>query len=158
MRQLTRLKFLFLILAALVSLAFVAQTWPASPANRRIGLVTPTPLPPAAKRAPEAYPFQTGYPVNPNKWLERSSPTIIDVNNDGVNELLIGDFEGRIFAFSPSGQTLNGYPLQVDGPIYGHLAFADLDNHNGLEIVVGAGSVNNGGQGHVYVFHPDGTL
>ena len=156
MRQLARLKFLFLITAALVSLAFVVQTWPVSPVNQGIGLVTPSP--PAVKRAPEDYPLQNGYPVSTNKWLENSSPTIIDVNNDGVNELLIGDFEGRIFAFSPSGQTLNGYPLQVDGPIYGHLAFANLDNNDGLEIVVGAGSVNNGGTGHVYVFHPDGSL
>ena len=110
------------------------------------------------QKAPEDYPFQSGYPVSPNEWLERSSPTIIDLNNDGVNELLIGDYTGRILAYSPSGQMLSGYPLQVGGPIYGHLAFADLNNNGDLEIVAGVGSANNGGLGHVYVFHPDGSL
>ena len=88
-----------------------------------------------------AYPLLPGFPINISTWLERSSPTIADIDNDGDNELLIGDFNGRIHAFTAAGNNLAGYPLPGYGPIYGHLALADLDKSKKLEIIAGIGSV-----------------
>jgi len=145
---------------ALALAAFTAKTLPPVWAGNTSfpSFELQPPRPPVHPQTLAIYPLQDGFPVNISNWLERCSPTIIDLHNDGVNELLIGDYQGRIFAFSASGETLSGYPLNVGGPIYGHLAFGDLNGNGDLEIVVGAGSVNNGEPGHVYAWRPDGSL
>ena len=35
------------------------------------------------------YPYHTGSPINIGYWIEKSPPTIADINNDGSNELLV---------------------------------------------------------------------
>ena len=73
--------------------------------------------------------FQTGGPIY-------SPPTLVDLNDDGVDEILFGSLDGCLYALTPSGQEM--WRFQTGGPIYGSAAAADLNGNGILEIVVGS--------------------
>lgn len=108
--------------------------------------------------AVQAYPYQSGFPIHTQDWTERSAPVIADIDNDGKNELLVGNWRGRIYAWTAAGAPKPGFPISIQRPIYGHLALGDLDGNGTLEIVAGVGSYEDGQNGYVYVWRPDGTV
>ena len=97
--------------------------------------------------------------------VHHSSPTIADVNGDGVNELLVGDLQGRLYARTSWGDDLRGWPVEVRigdrgvTAVESTPAVVDLDGDDANEIVVGAGSrwVPNQ-DGGLLVLNADGSV
>jgi hypothetical protein len=97
--------------------------------------------------------------------VHHSSPTIADVNGDGVNEILVGDLKGRLYARTAWGDDLPGWPVQIRIGTRGVTAVestptvVDLDGDGTQEIVVGAGSrwVPNQ-DGGLLVLNADGSV
>ncbi len=65
----------------------------------------------------------------------RSSPILVDVDNNGVPEVIVGDQEGRLHAFYANGTKLPGFPIQTGNLIEGGPAAWDLDGDGLTEIV-----------------------
>jgi FG-GAP-like repeat/FG-GAP repeat len=98
-------------------------------------------------------------------WDRSSSPTIADVNGDGVPEIVVGHQDGYVRVLNPAtGASLAHWPRPaiVSGStptaIDSSPAVADLDHNGRKEIIVTTGStwVRNQ-QGGLVVFNADGS-
>lgn len=100
-----------------------------------------------------------GFPINYDRWTDRASVTIADINNDGINELLLPTYDGYIYAWNPNGQLLSGFPISnVGWQISGRLTLGDL-NHNGdLEIAAGLDSPSIGVGSKISIWRPNGQI
>ena len=90
-----------------------------------------------------------------------------DIDGDGLLDVVAADMEGKVYAWSHTGQRKAGFPVQVnlaysahdvkdphnrvDRAIVGSPALADLDGDGGLDIVVG------GNDRHLYVWNGFGV-
>ena len=69
----------------------------------------------------------------------KSSPTLIDINNDSIKEVFFGDDNGFFHGIDSNGNSLNGFPVELDGEskeIWGSPAAADIDNDGEIELIV----------------------
>ena len=66
--------------------------------------------------------------------------------------LLFGTGDGQLFAITPEGENLTGWPVTIDGSIEGSCAVSDLDSDGQAEIVLVTST------GMVQVLHLDGTV
>lgn len=145
-----KLKRLFFLLSALTLISAA----PATVSNQQI----------------EAFPAHPGFPrTDPAGRVDFSSPLVVDVNDDGKLDVLVGDSAGCIWAFDRNGNVVSGFPWKTNGGstcsgdtrIDGPLAAGDVDgNDSGRpEIVAGTlGASNTAGQrGKVFVFNLDGS-
>jgi len=83
---------------------------------------------------------QAGFPIT---VLTRSSAMILDVDNNGSNEIVFADYSGNIFALDSEGKSaIDSFPVNVGGSIRTALAAGNLDDDDGWEIV-SAGTINN---------------
>ncbi|MEP6660788.1 MAG: VCBS repeat-containing protein [Acidimicrobiales bacterium] len=97
-------------------------------------------------------------------WNRSSSPTIADVNGDGVNDIVYGSQDGFVHVRNAAGAELPGWPQPavVEGgatAIDSSPTVADLDNNGAKEIIVSVGStwvVNQ--QGGLVVFNANGGV
>jgi hypothetical protein len=125
-----------------------------------------TPIAVAAVLAQRAAAISTtpAWTINLAGWDRSSSPTIADVNGDGIPDVVFGHQDARVRVLSgATGAELPGWPQYAvvkNGPaaIDSTPAVADLDGNGRKEIVVGVGSTwvahQNGG---VVVFNANGT-
>ncbi len=93
-------------------------------------------------------------------WDRSSSPTVADVNGDGVNDIVIGHENGLLHVIdAASGRDISGWPQQTGTAIDSTPAVGDLFNDGRKEIVVGLGStfVPNQ-QGGVKIYNANGSL
>ncbi len=97
-------------------------------------------------------------------WNRSSSPTIADVNGDGVPDIVYGSQDGWIHVRDYNGNELPGWPQPavIQGgatAVDSSPAVADLDNNGQKEIIVSVGSTwvknQNGG---VIVFNANGAV
>ncbi len=81
--------------------------------------------------------LHTNYPVNIGGGTV-SSPTILDLNNDGTNEVVFTRPDGSLDALYADGTHYmpGTFPLSLGGTITGSPAFADLDGNETIETVV----------------------
>lgn len=81
----------------------------------------------------------------------RSTPNFQDVDSDGILEIFFGTISQRMYGIDSAGEGLAGFPIDVNGGIYGSPVFADLDNDDEPEILFGTTG------GSVEVVHLDGS-
>jgi len=103
--------------------------------------------------------FQAGFPVALNSPQVRgSSVTLGDLNNDGVDDIVVGAIDGKIHAYRGDGTKLWEYDTG-DMAIENKAAIGDIDQDGWNEIVVGAGSTfTPQAHGGLYVLDHLGNL
>ncbi|MDI6839996.1 MAG: C1 family peptidase [bacterium] len=91
------------------------------------------------------WPVILGYSVN-------SSPVVIDIDNDGINEVIVGCNDGNLHVINADGSTQHGFPFSTGAKIESSPAIGDVDKDGSLDIVVG--SWDN----KIYIIKKDGSL
>lgn len=67
-----------------------------------------------------------------------SSPILVDFDQDGRSEIVVGTLENRLVAFHANGQLVNDFPLSTGGAINSTPALADVDADGDIEIAAAA--------------------
>ena len=93
---------------------------------------------------------QTGFPVSTNEI--RSSPLVIDLDNDGNYEIIFGDYYGGIHIYNSNGSEFmnSEFPFDSGNQIWGSAASADIDGDGYQEFVIPSKSK------HLYIFDHSG--
>ncbi len=94
--------------------------------------------------------FQLNYPVNISQPVLNGN-AVVDLDGDGVNEIVITGSDSLIHVFTLEGNELLGFPYATGNQIFGSPAIGDIDNDGDLEIVVASRDRK------VYVIQHDGT-
>ena len=68
----------------------------------------------------------------------KGSPSIADINGDGVVDIFIGQSEGRFYGFDENGNSINSFPMIIEFPFTVSPTIEDIDIDGDLEILVGA--------------------
>ena len=69
----------------------------------------------------------------------KSSPLLIDINNDSKYEIFFGDDNGFVHGIDSNGNELEGFPIELEGDskeIWGSPSGGDIDNDGEIEIVI----------------------
>jgi hypothetical protein len=83
-----------------------------------------------------------------------SSPAIGDINGDGAEEIVVGNWGQRLYAWTYYGEMLPGWPINNEDTIWSSPALADLDWDGVKEVIVGADSTG----GVNWPYPPGGLL
>jgi M6 family metalloprotease-like protein len=75
--------------------------------------------------------------ANPVGWI-KSSPVLVDVDDDGISDIVVGTQENKIYAFNKEGNEVFGFPLSCAGPITSSAVMVDLDQDLKSELLVPA--------------------
>jgi len=89
-----------------------------------------------------------GWPVEVTNGPIPSTPVIGDIDGDGKNELVVGNWS-RLFVLKSDGSNYPGWPRSYGA--YYSPALEDLDQDGDMEIIYPSGS-------KIYVFQHDGTI
>ncbi|MFH0954782.1 MAG: S8 family serine peptidase [Candidatus Micrarchaeota archaeon] len=105
--------------------------------------------------------------TNDGQGSNLQHPLLIDLDNDGLDELVVGDYYddyiqpeqaySKIFAFNSDGTLVNGWPMTLPFDYKNNLAAADLDRDGSIEIIV-KGNLNPYGNELVTVLSSTGTI
>ena len=76
---------------------------------------------------------QEGFPFIAQTEVE-ASPLYVDIDDDGMKEIIFGDKSGEIYVVDHNGDDLPGFPVSL-GSQTGGVAVADIDLDDTLEIV-----------------------
>lgn len=115
----------------------------------------------------QTIPYQKGFPrYDATGTIEFASPSVIDINQDGVKDILTADGNGCVWAWDAFGNVLPNFPFKTAGScgytprINSPLAIGDVDGDGNPEIVAGTRGISNtpGQRGKVFVWRPNGTL
>jgi len=99
-----------------------------------------------------------------------SSPSVADVNGDGLYEIFVGtghyykatgriSTEGhRVYGFRHDGSELPGWPVVTMASVFSSPAIGDIDGDGIREIVVACNPVNGIGEDGIMAFKPDGRV
>ncbi|MFX1254140.1 MAG: FG-GAP repeat domain-containing protein [Promethearchaeota archaeon] len=89
-------------------------------------------------------PFHSKNLLNENMTLPADSiiagsPVLVDLDKDGDNEIIVGDYDGEIHGWTFPGESVSGWEdrLFCGSPIFSAPAVADIDNDGRYEIAVG---------------------
>ena len=93
---------------------------------------------------PQPGPTPTPHPPGGNIYSIKASPAVADLNGDGRLEIAVGSWDGRMYLWDDTGQSLPGWPVQVADQIISSAALVDLNGDEWLDIVVGSKD------GHLY--------
>ncbi|MBE0584917.1 MAG: VCBS repeat-containing protein, partial [Desulfofustis sp.] len=116
----------------------------------------------------QSLPVDTGAPLSESySQIEsvQTNPVVVDLDGDGVREILFSSYDGRLHAFWLDKTEHHNWPLSVYLPAEGVWRFssepvvADLDNDGFAEVLFGSwtrkGSTVNG---HLYIADYRGTV
>lgn len=74
-----------------------------------------------------------GWPFNLS-YQTRSSPVLVDLNNDSILEVILADQNGSIYILNGSAGLQNQWYI-ADGNLQAHLAAGDIDDDGDIEII-----------------------
>jgi serine protease len=94
--------------------------------------------------------YQRGFPRTLGGTVQ-SSPVIVDFDNDGSNEIIVGAMDRNVYSIEADGSYTSGWPNSVTGDIIAAVAVGDLD-HNGVNEAVVASK-----DGKIYAWHANGA-
>ena len=96
---------------------------------------------------------QFGFPLEISSMI-KSSPLIMDLDNDGSNEVIFGDYSGIIHVFNNDGtEIIDGtFPYDTGNQIWGSPAGADLNGDGVMEFIISSKSK------HLYIFNQTGLI
>ncbi len=94
---------------------------------------------------------QFGFPV-PSPAMIKSSPLVVDFDNNGTNEIIYCDYNGFVHIINSNGTefTTNFFPFEAGDQIWASPATADLDLDGNSEIIIASKS------NHLFIFDKDG--
>jgi len=95
--------------------------------------------------------FQAGWPFTIEDQVT-SSPAVFDINQNGSNEVIFGDYSGLLHVLDAQRRELPGFPFDLGNDIWGSPAVADLEQDGDFEIIVG--SKNK----HLFIINADGSV
>ncbi|MCD4709079.1 MAG: VCBS repeat-containing protein [Candidatus Sabulitectum sp.] len=80
-------------------------------------------------------PNQAGFPIATGGSTSESCPQIVDIDDDGDLEILIGS--GTSFhVYNHNGSMVSGFPVALGCPAYYTAAVGDIDNDGEMEIAI----------------------
>jgi immune inhibitor A len=79
-----------------------------------------------------------------------SPPAVADLDKDGLKEIVLGSYDGRLYAWRANGTLLPGWPANMGGRTTSKPAICDVDMDGNLDVIVGSQD------GAVHVFGKDG--
>jgi len=94
--------------------------------------------------------YQYGFPQTIQ--FKKSTPLVIDYDNDGNKEIIVGDTHGKVRVFNKDGSEIlnDDFPYDTGGQIWGSPAAADMDGDGFTDFVIPSKSTN------VYIFDKTG--
>jgi len=72
----------------------------------------------------------------PNCFYQYGSPAVADIDNDGINEIVVGTHGDEVYVLNEDGSDVPGWPRTHSSDISGSVAVGDLDGNGDLEIVL----------------------
>jgi len=95
---------------------------------------------------------QAGFPILlDNKVI--SSPLVFDIDGDGSQEVIFGDYSGFLHIVHANGSPVMGaWPFDTGDQIWGAPAAADIDQDDDIEIIIASKSK------HLFILSPDGAV
>lgn len=94
--------------------------------------------------------WQPHFPIHMRQAII-SGNAVVDLNNDGILEIIVGAEDSLVHAFEPDGSELAGFPVLLGSKIEATPAIGDVNSDGNLEIVIGSWDKN------LYMIHSDGT-
>ena len=94
---------------------------------------------------------QSGWPIETVNQIE-SSPAVLDIDGDGMTEIIYGEYEGLLHMVDEMGNEQQGFPIDLDDDIWGSPAVADLEGDGDMEIVIGSKDK------HLLIINSDGSI
>ena len=94
---------------------------------------------------------QSGWPIETINQVE-SSPAVLDIDGDGMTEVIYGEYGGLLHMVDEMGNEQQGFPVDLDNDIWGSPAVADLEGDGDMEIVIGSKDK------HLLIINPDGSI
>ena len=82
---------------------------------------------------------QTGFPFYTSVQV-KSSPIVIDIDEDGENEIIFTDYIGLVHCLDQNGTEETNWPFDTGNQVWGAPAVADIDNDGELEVIIGSKS------------------
>jgi hypothetical protein len=110
-----------------------------------------------------------GFPIVTDQWIH-SSPALVDMDNDGQLEIVIGSGAGlsggatnKIAVYNHDGTMALGWPQYTKAITYGSPTVVDVDRDGQYEVLVGCGTkyhANSCGDGNAlfYGWNADGSV
>jgi hypothetical protein len=90
------------------------------------------------------WPVYLGYEV-------KSSPVVVDFDNDGEKEIITVDAGGNLYPFESDASLTTGFPIELEESVWASHAVGDIDNDQQLEIVITTRA------GKIYAIDNDGS-
>ena len=94
---------------------------------------------------------QAGFPFYTSEQV-KSSPIVIDIDDDGEKEIIFADYTGLIHNLNYNGNEEINWPFDTGNQVWGSPAVADIDNDGELEIIIGSKSK------HLFVLTPTAEI
>lgn len=99
------------------------------------------------------WPRYMGGALGPDPYINQcSSPAVYDLDGDGQNEMIVGNFDGRMYVFNADASLVPGWPFTAGWMIFSTPAVGDIDGDHQPEVVFGAND------GRIYALNANGSM